>query len=394
MIQAYIIDAIRTPVGKRNGGLKHVRPDDLLAHCLSALIKRNPTLDPNAIDDVIIGCAMPEGPQGLNVARIATLLAHLPERTPAYTINRFCCSGVQAVANAAMMIRSNQADIVIAGGVESMSQVPMMGNKPALNPKIFNDENVGIAYGMGLTAEKVAQQYHVTKDAQNQFAFDSHQKALKAQEQGLFDQEIIAIESTVQQFDNDSVTPQTTLIRADEGPRVDTTLDKLNALKPVFASAGSVTAGNSSQMSDGSACVLVVSEKIVKQLQLDPIARFVQYSVVGVDPKIMGIGPIEAIPHALKGAQISQDDLGWIELNEAFAAQSLAVMNTLDLDPQVVNPLGGAIALGHPLGATGAIRTATLMSAFKRDAIKYGMITMCIGTGMGAAGIFENLKTP
>ena len=394
MIQAYIIDAIRTPVGKRNGGLKHVRPDDLLAHCLSALIKRNPTLDPNAIDDVIIGCAMPEGPQGLNVARIATLLAHLPERTPAYTINRFCCSGVQAVANAAMMIRSNQADIVIAGGVESMSQVPMMGNKPALNPKIFNDENVGIAYGMGLTAEKVAQQYHVTKDAQNQFAFDSHQKALKAQEQGLFDQEIIAIESTVQQFDNDSVTPQTTHISADEGPRADTTLDKLNALKPVFASAGSVTAGNSSQMSDGSACVLVVSEKIVKQLQLDPIARFVQYSVVGVDPKIMGIGPIEAIPHALKGAQISQEDLGWIELNEAFAAQSLAVMNTLGLNPQVVNPLGGAIALGHPLGATGAIRTATLMSAFKRDAIKYGMITMCIGTGMGAAGIFENLKTP
>lgn len=395
MQNAYIIDAVRTPVGKRNGDFKTTRPDDLLAHSFTALLARNPNIDPAKIDDVIVGCAMPEAQQGLNVARIASLLAGIPNSVPAYTLNRFCASGLQSVANAATMIQAGSADIVLAGGVESMSQIPMTGNKPSLNIKIFEDDNVGIAYGMGLTAEKVAQKFNIDKQAQNEFALKSHQKALAAQEKNAFVDEIAPVTVMQKNFDkasNQAVT-STKVVSKDQGPRADTSIEALNKLRPAFDAKGAVSAGNSSQMSDGAACVLLVSEKMLKQLNLIPSARFVGYATAGVAPEIMGIGPVQAIPKALKQSQLSLSDLSWIELNEAFAAQSLAVINELNIDHAVVNPLGGAIALGHPLGATGAIRTATLMSAFNKDKnLKYGMVTMCIGAGMGAAGIFENMN--
>ncbi len=390
----YIVATQRTAVGKAPRGMfRHTRPDDLLAHCLRGILKPFPQIDQTRIDDVIVGCAMPEAEQGMNMARIAALLAGLPDSTAAMTINRFCSSGVQAVALAADRIRMGEADLMIGAGAESMSMIPMMGHKVAMNPAIFQDDNIGIAYGMGITAEKVAEQWKITRDAQDQFALRSHQKAIKAIESGAFRQEILPypIDDKSPNLDSREIVVKHKLAGTDEGPRADSSIAGLAALKPVFRQGGSVTAGNSSQMSDGAGAVLLASERAIKDYRLTPLARFVGFSVAGVKPEIMGIGPIAAIPKACKQAGISQNDLDWIELNEAFAAQSLAVINDLGLDPSKVNPLGGAIALGHPLGATGAVRIATLIHGLGREKQKYGMVTMCIGTGMGAAGIFERL---
>jgi acetyl-CoA acyltransferase len=346
------------------------------------------------VEDAIIGCAMPEAEQGLNMARIAVLLAGLPNTTGGMTINRFCSSGLNAVAIAADRIRVGEADVMIAGGAESMSMVPMTGNKPAFNPAIFaKDENVGIAYGMGLTAEKVAAQWKITREMQDEFALRSHRNAIAGIESGEYNDEITPIE-VVEKFPNlatGELDVRTRTVKQDEGPRAETTLEALAKLKPVFAAKGSVTAGNSSQMSDGAGALIVVSERALKQFNLTPLARFVSFSIKGVPPEIMGIGPKEAIPAALRLAGLKLDDLGWIELNEAFAAQALAVGKDLGLNPDVVNPIGGAIARGHPLGATGAIRSATLIHAMRRRNIRYGMVSMCVGTGMGAAGIFERV---
>jgi len=392
---AYIVAATRLPVAKRKGMFGHVRPDDMLAHAIKSVMAQAPGLDPALVDDVIVGCAMPEAEQGMNVARIGVLLAGLPNTVPGYTINRFCSSGVQAVADAAARIRLGEADVMIAAGTETMSLMnQMMGNKIAINPAIFeHDENYAIAFGMGLTAEKVAEKWKVSRDDQDAFAVASHQKACAAIQAGHFKAEIspYAVKAHVPDLKRGEVKVKEYLADTDEGPRPDSSLERLAKLKPVFAARGSVTAGNSSQMSDGAGAVLVVSEKILKQFNLKPLARFAGYSVAGVPPEVMGIGPIEAIPRVLKQAGVSQNDVDWIELNEAFAAQALAVMRTLDLDPAKVNPLGGAIALGHPLGATGAIRTATVVHGLQRTKQRYGMVTMCIGTGMGAAGLFEAL---
>jgi acetyl-CoA acyltransferase len=328
------------------------------------------------------------------VARISTLLAGLPNSVPGMTVNRFCSSGLEAVAMAADRVRLGEAEAVIAGGTESMTMVPMMGNKIAMNPALFErDENVSIAFGMGITAEKVAERWNVSREDQDAFALESHRRAVAAREGGEFDGEIApyTVRSHVPGEDGATVQIRELQVDRDEGPRADTSLEKLSKLRPAFAAKGSVTAGNSSQMSDGAAAAMVVSERLVKELNLKPLARFVSYAVAGVPPEVMGIGPVEAVPLALSRAGLSQGDLDWIELNEAFAAQSLAVIRELDLDPARVNPLGGAIALGHPLGATGAIRTATLCHGLRRRGGRYGMVTMCIGTGMGAAGIFEAL---
>jgi len=388
--QAYIVAARRTPVGKAPRGVfNKTRPDDLLVHAMQGAIADCGGLKGQAIDDVIVGCAMPEAEQGLNIARIATLLAGLPESVPGVTVNRFCASGLQSVANAADRIRLGEADIVIAGGVESMSMVPMMGNKVAMNPAIFENDEIAIAYGMGITAENVAKQWKVSREAQDEFALNSHLKALAAQDAGLY-KEILPYEVR-HHLPNDDGTVRiaTKLVEADEGPRRDSSLEGLARLRPVFAAKGSVTAGNSSQMSDGAGAVVLMSESKMKALKLEPLARFVGFSVAGVPPEIMGIGPKEAIPKVLKQTRVSLNDIDWIELNEAFAAQALAVMHDTGLDPEKVNPLGGAIAWGHPLGATGAIRTATLVHGLQRTGGQYGMVTMCIGTGMGAAGVFE-----
>ncbi|HRK57586.1 MAG TPA: acetyl-CoA C-acyltransferase [Burkholderiaceae bacterium] len=392
---AYIVAATRTPIGKApRGCFKSVRPDDLLIAAIRGAMAQVPTLDPKAVEDAIIGCAMPEGEQGLNVARIAVLLAGLPNTVGGVTINRFCSSGLNAVAMAADRVRLGEADVMLAGGVESMSMVPMSGNKPSFNARIFErDEDVGIAYGMGMTAEKVATQWGISREAQDAFAYQSHQRALAAQAAGEFADEITPFE-VVEQLP-DLVARRLRVnqhqVTLDEGPRADTSVEALGQLRPVFAAKGSVTAGNSSQMSDGAGALLVVSERALKRFDLKPLARFVTFSVKGVPPEIMGIGPKEAIPLALKQAGIALDDLGWIELNEAFAAQSLAVIKDLGLDPSKVNPMGGAIALGHPLGATGAIRSATVIHALRRKQLRFGMVTMCVGTGMGAAGIFERV---
>jgi len=393
--EAYIVAAARTPVGKAPRGMfRNVRPDDLLVHVLQAVMRQCEGLDPAAIDDVIVGCAMPEAEQGINVARVALLLAGLPNSVAGMTVNRFCASGLQSVALAADRIRLGEADVIIAAGTESMSMVPMMGNKVAMNPAMFqHEENVAIAYGMGMTAEKVAEQWKVKREDQDEFAWASHQRALKAIVDGEFQQEIAPY--TVDEKRPDLITHQVheeiSVKATDEGPRVDTSLDALAKLKPVFAAKGSVTAGNSSQMSDGAGAVVLMSEAAMRRFNLSPLGRFIGFSVVGVPPEIMGVGPIKAIPKVLAQTGIKLDDLDWIELNEAFAAQSLAVINELGLDRNKVNPLGGAIALGHPLGATGSIRVATLLHGLRRHKQKYGMVTMCIGSGMGAAGIFEAL---
>ena len=392
---AYIVAAVRTPVGKAPRGMfRTTRPDDLLAHVLKGAIAQVPGLDRNEIGDVIVGCAMPEAEQGMNVARIGVLLAGLPDTVPAMTINRFCSSGVQAVALAADRIRTGDDDVVIAAGTESMSMVPMMGNRIALNDAVFaNNENVAIAYGMGITAEKVAQQWKVSREEQDAFALASHQKAAKAIAAGGFRDEILPyeIDTSVPDLASGEVVHKRRTADTDEGPRPDSTLEGLAKLKTVFAAKGSVTAGNSSQMSDGAAAVILMSERAMKRYGVKPLARFAGFCVAGVPPEIMGIGPIKAIPKVLKATGVKLDDLDWIELNEAFAAQSLAVIKDLGIDPAKVNPQGGAIALGHPLGATGAVRTATLVHGMKRTGKKYGMVTMCIGTGMGAAGLFESL---
>jgi acetyl-CoA acyltransferase len=392
---AYIVAAVRTPVAKRNGAFRAVRPDDMLATVLRAVLAKVPNLDAREIGDVVTGCAMPEAEQGMNVARIGLLLAGLPDSVPGITINRFCASGLQAVADAANRIRLGEADVMIAAGTESMSVMPqIMGNKVSLNPEIFaRAENLSIAYGMGLTAEKVAQQWKVSREDQDAFAVESHRRACAAIATGQFSDEIVpyAVRSYAPGADG-TVRITERLVEHDEGPRSDAAADKLGKLRPVFAARGSVTAGNSSQMSDGAAAVLLMSEAAVKRYDLKPIARFSSFAVAGVPPEVMGIGPVEAIPRALARAGVAMADIGWTELNEAFAAQALAVMRQLEMDPAKVNPLGGAIALGHPLGATGAIRTATLMAAMQRDpGLRYGMISMCIGTGMGAAGVFERV---
>lgn len=388
----YIVAATRTAVGKAPRGVfRNTRPDDLLAHVIKAAVAQAPGIDVSRIDDAVIGCAMPEAEQGMNVARIGTLLAGLPHTVAAVTINRFCSSGVQAIAMAADRIRTGEADLMLAGGTESMSMVPMMGHKIAMNPAVFDNENIAIAYGMGITAEKVAEQWKVSRDDQDAFAFASHQKALAAIAAGEFKGEIspYALADNYPNLVTRGTVADTRTIDTDEGPRKDTSVEGLAKLRPVFRMGGSVTAGNSSQMSDGAGAVLLASEQAIKDYGLTPLARFVSFAVAGVPPEIMGIGPIAAIPKALKQAGLTKDQLDWIELNEAFAAQALAVIRDVGLDASKVNPLGGAIALGHPLGATGAIRAATLVHGLRRRQQKYGMVTMCIGTGMGAAGIFE-----
>ncbi|HMC15591.1 MAG TPA: acetyl-CoA C-acyltransferase [Albitalea sp.] len=391
---AYIVAATRTPIGRSGRGyFKNTRPDDLLVAAIRSAMTQVPSLDSKAIEDAIIGCSFPEGEQGMNMARIAVQLA-FAHPVAGVTVNRFCASGVTAIQMAADRIRVGEADVLIAGGAESMSLVPMGGNKPSFNPEVFaKDENVGIAYGMGLTAEKVAAQWKVSREAQDAFALESHMRALKAQAAGEFSDEMTPID-VIDRFPNLETGEQSTKTRSvklDEGPRPDTSLEGLAKLKPVFAAKGSVTAGNSSQTSDGAGALILASEKAIKQYDLKPLARFVSFAARGVPPEIMGIGPIEAIPAALRYAGLSLAEIDWIELNEAFAAQSLAVINSVGLDPAKVNPMGGAIALGHPLGATGAIRAATVVHALRRHNLKYGMVTMCVGTGQGAAGIFERV---
>jgi acetyl-CoA acyltransferase len=393
--EAYIVAATRTPVGKAPRGVfKNTRPDDLLAHVLRSAVAQVPNLDPALIEDAIIGCAIPQGPQGLNMARMGVLFAGLPNTIGGVTVNRYCASGVTALAMAADRIRTGQADVMIAGGAESMSMVPMNAILTDMNPEIFTkDENVGIAYGMGLTAENVAKQWNISREAQDDFAAESHRRALAAQAAGYFNAEITPYNVTDTGLDlsTHELKNKNFTVSQDEGPRAETTVEGLGKLKPVFAAKGSVTAGNSSQMSDGAGALILVSERMLKEHNLTPLGRFVSFSVRGVPPEIMGIGPKFAIPAALKVAGLQLSDMDWIELNEAFAAQALAVIQDLDMDVSKINPLGGAIALGHPLGATGAIRAATVLHGLKRTGGRYGMVTMCVGTGMGAAGIIERL---
>ena len=395
MTDIYVVDVIRTPVGKAPRGVfKDTLPDDLLAHTMSCLQTRQPTMDWNELGDVVIGCAMPEAEQGMNVARIASLLANLPISVPAMTVNRFCSSGIQSIATAAASISTGAMSCALAGGVESMSMVPLGGNKYTVNPAVFNNEHMAIAYGMGITAEIVAKRWDISREQQDEYAAESHRRAVLAQARGYFRDEIAPMEIIQRYPDLKSSTLicKPRLVSEDEGPRADTSYDAIASLRPVFAAKGSVTAGNSSQMSDGAGIALLANEHILKQYQLKPLGRLLSFAVAGVPPETMGIGPIKAIPMALKQAGITLDQLDWIELNEAFAAQTLAVIKELDLPAEKVNPLGGAIALGHPLGATGTIRTATLLHGLRRTKGRYGMVTMCIGTGMGAAAIFEAIN--
>ena len=391
---AYIVAATRTPIGKAPRGMfRTTRPDDLLVRAIQAAMAQAPGLDPALIDDAIIGCSFPEAEQGFNIARMAVLLAGLPKTVGGVTVNRYCASGITAIAMAADRIRVGQADVMIAGGVESMSMVPMMGHHPSMNMNMFTDENVGMAYGMGLTAENVAKQWKISREQQDAFSVESHRRAIAAQQAGFFRDETCAVEIVTRtpNLATGGIDVTSRTVDADEGARADSTMASLGKLKPVFAAKGTVTAANSSQMSDGAGALLIVSEKILRQHNLTPLAKFSSFAVKGVAPEIMGIGPKVAIPAALAAAGITLDQLDWIELNEAFAAQALAVIGDLGLDPAKVNPMGGAIALGHPLGATGAIRAATVIHALRRNHLKYGMVTMCVGTGMGAAGIFERV---
>jgi acetyl-CoA acyltransferase len=375
MPEAFIIDCVRTPVGKApKGSLRLTRPDDLAAAALRGLLERHPQLPVDAIDDVILGCAMPEGEQGMNLARIAALAAGLPVETPALTINRFCSSGLQAIAMAVDRIRAGGAHAILAGGAESMSMVPMAGYQFAPNPRLV-DEWPEIYISMGLTAERVQQRCGISREEQDAFALRSHQLALAAQQAGHFDDELIPLPA----------------LARDEGPRADTSLEALAKLRPAFHARGTVTAGNASQMSDGAAAALIVSEDRARALGLTPMARLVSFAVAGIAPEIMGLGPVHAIPRALAMANLTLDDIGVIELNEAFAVQALGVIREAGLDPDKVNIHGGAIALGHPLGCTGAKLTATILRAMRRGGHRYGMVTMCIGGGQGAAGILEAL---
>jgi acetyl-CoA acyltransferase len=402
---AYIVAATRTPIGKAPRGMfSKTRPDDLLVAALRGAMAAVPNLDPALIVDAIIGCSFPEAEQGFNIARNSVVLAGLPNtvggdrlavrfQAEGVTVNRYCASGITALAMAADRIRVGEADVMIAGGVESMSMVPMMGHHPSINMDTFKDENVGLAYGMGLTAEKVAQQWKVSREDQDAFGLESHRKAIAAQQAGFFKDEITPVEIITRTPDlrTGEIKIGKRSADMDEGARADASMEGMAKLKPVFAAKGTVTAATSSQMSDGAGALIVVSEKILKEHNLTPLAKFSSFAVRGVPPEIMGIGPKVAIPAACAAAGITQDQLDWIELNEAFAAQALAVIRDLNLDTSKVNPMGGAIALGHPLGATGAIRAATVVHALRRNQLKYGMVTMCVGAGMGAAGIIERV---
>jgi len=393
MREAVLVSAVRTAVGKApRGTLKTTRPDDLGAVAVKGALARVPTLDPKTIDDVIIGCAMPEGEQGMNIARVISFRAELPNEPAAMTINRYCASGLQAIALAAERIRGGGADVIVAGGVESMSCVPMGGNKIAVNPWLV-ENRPGSYMSMGLTAERVAKHYGITREESDQFAYESHRKALAAMEAGHFEGEIVPVPVNVTCLKaNGDPSRQTTEFKVDEGPRADTTLEALAKLMPVFHAKGIVTAGSSSQTSDGAAVSVVMSEERARTIGAKPLARCISFAYAGCTPEEMGIGPVYAIPKALKLAGLSLDDIDVIELNEAFAAQTLAVIKTLHLDSTRVNVNGGAIALGHPLGCTGAKLTATLLAELRRRKERYGMVTMCVGGGMGAAGIFENLQ--
>ena len=388
MSEAVIIDCLRTAVGKAGRGtLKNTRPDDMAAAVFGGLLEKYPQVPKPEIDDVILGCAMPEAESGMNMARIAALRAGLPDSAPGVTINRFCSSGLQAIAMAAERIRSGGAEIMLAGGSESMSLLPMSGNKFAPNPWLV-DHIPQIYMGMGLTAEQLYQKYKISREEQDQFSYRSHKNALEAQAAGKFDEEIVPLEIK-------TTTPEgtrETVFKKDEGPRADTSIEALAKLKPVFHTAGTVTAGNASQTSDGAAAAIVMSDRKARELGLKPMARFVSFAVGGVPPEIMGIGPVVAIPKALKLAGLKLDDIGVVELNEAFAVQALAVIREAGLNLNTLNVNGGAIAMGHPLGCTGAKLTATILREMRRRNARYGMVTMCIGGGQGAAGIFERLN--
>ncbi|MCW5519742.1 acetyl-CoA C-acyltransferase [Aureitalea sp. L0-47] len=396
MKTAYIVKAYRTAVGKAPRGLfRFKRPDELAAETIEHMMKELPELDKTRIDDVIVGNAMPEAEQGLNMARLISLMGLKIEDVPGVTVNRYCASGIETIAMATAKIQSGMADCIIAGGAESMSYIPMGGYKPTPDYQIAKEGNEDYYWGMGLTAEAVANQFNVSREDQDEFAYNSHQKALKAQAENRFDKQIVPIE-VEHTFVNSEGKKETTTytVAKDEGPRADTSKEVLGKLRPVFAANGSVTAGNSSQMSDGAAFVLVMSEEMVKELNLEPIARMVNFGVAGVEPRIMGIGPVKAIPKALKQAGMKQEDIDLIELNEAFASQSLAVIRELNLNQEIINVNGGAIALGHPLGCTGAKLSVQLFDEMRQRNMqgKYGMVTMCVGTGQGAAGIYEFLN--
>jgi acetyl-CoA acyltransferase len=392
MNEAVIVDCLRTAVGKApRGTLKNTRPDDLAAAVFDKLLEKHPQVSKSEIDDVILGCANPEAESGMNVARIAAMRAGLPDTVPGVTINRFCSSGLQAIAMAAEKIRSGGAEIILAGGAESMSLVPMSGHKFAPNPWLV-DNLPQIYMGMGLTAEEVYRKYGIGREEQDAFAYRSHQNALKAQAAGKFDEEIVPIEVDTTTLSNGKPSTSKSIFKKDEGPRADTSAEALGKLRPVFHAQGTVTAGNSSQTSDGAAAAMVMSEKRAKELGLKPLARFVSFAVGGVPPEIMGIGPIVAIPKALKLAGLKLEDIELVELNEAFAVQALAVAREVGLNMDTLNVNGGAIALGHPLGCTGAKLTATILREMQRRGSRYGMVTMCIGGGQGAAGIFERLN--
>jgi len=396
MKTAYIVKAYRTAVGKAPRGLfRFKRPDELAAETIEHMMNELPSLDKSRIDDVMVGNAMPEAEQGLNMARLISLMGLKIEDVPGVTVNRYCASGIETIAMATAKIQSGMANCIIAGGAESMSYIPMGGYKPTPDYNLAKSGHEDYYWGMGLTAEAVANQFKVSREDQDEFAFNSHQKALKAQEEGRFQEQIVPI-TVAHTFINAEGKKETKTytVNKDEGPRADTSMEVLSKLKPVFALNGSVTAGNSSQMSDGAAFVLVMSEEMVKELNLEPIARMVNFAAAGVEPRIMGIGPIKAIPKALKQAGLKQEDIDLIELNEAFASQSLAVIRELDLNPEIINVNGGAIALGHPLGCTGAKLSVQLFDEMRRREMKgkYGMVTMCVGTGQGAAGIYEFLN--
>lgn len=393
MKTAYIVKAYRTAVGKAPKGVfRFKRPDELAAETIQYMMQQLPDFDKSRIDDVIVGNAMPEAEQGLNMGRLISLMGLKITDVPGVTVNRYCASGLETIAMATAKIQNGMADCIIAGGAESMSLIPMGGYRPTPDYKLASQGNEDYYWGMGLTAEAVAQKYGVSRETQDLFAYNSHQKALKAIQQGKFDSQIVPIniEQTFVNQQNKKETKSYTVLK-DEGPRVDTNIEALAKLKPVFANNGSVTAGNSSQMSDGAAFVLVMSEQMVKELNLNPIARLVSYAAAGVEPRFMGIGPVKAIPKALQQAGITQNQIELIELNEAFAAQSIAVINELNLNPEIINVNGGAIALGHPLGCTGAKLSVQLFDEMKKRNNKYGMVTMCVGTGQGAAGIYEIL---
>ena len=393
MREAYIVKAYRTAVGKApRGFFKFKRPDELAAETIEYLISQIPGFDKTQIDDLIVGNAMPEAEQGFNVARLISLMGLKVDDVPGVTINRFCASGLETIAVATAKIRSGMSECIVAGGVESMSYIPMTGFKPVPNYNTVSKGKEDYYWGMGLTAEEVANQYNVSREDQDIFAYESHQKAVKALEEKKFDSQIAPITvNEVYLDENLKKKERQTTFNQDQGPRKDTSIEALSKLRPVFSSSGSVTAGNSSQMSDGAAFVMIVSEDMLKKLNIEPIAKLVSYSVAGLPPKIMGMGPVRAVPKALKQANMKINDIELIELNEAFASQSIAVINELNLDKNIINVNGGAIALGHPLGCSGAKLSVQLFDEMKQRKLKYGMVTMCVGTGQGAAGIFEIL---